>query len=288
MSARPILTALAAISLAVVAMAAHAADTTSEQLLNAPKDGQNWLSVHRDYDNSRHSPLSDINRGNAKDLKLKFIMSIGGRATGGTLRGKEEATPLVEDGFMYVNDTWGRIMKFDVRSGTQGVPLWRYDPKIKQSRTQRGIAIYGNKVFIGTNDMRMIAINKESGEVLWEVNAAAPTDPATGTPSPKTQGFTGAPLAIKTRAGKELVLQGESTGPARHAELDRRLGRQDRPACLAHFHDPGAGRARLGDLEGQPQCLARRRRRRVEYRVLRSRHQPALLRHRRRVPELRS
>ncbi len=212
MSARPILTALAAISLAVIAMPAHAADTTPEQLLNAPKDGQNWLSVHRDYDNSRHSPLSDINRGNAKDLKLKFIMSIGGRATGGTLRGKEEATPLVEDGFMYVNDTWGRIMKFDVRSGTQGVPLWRYDPKIKQSRTQRGIAIYGNKVFIGTNDMRMIAINKESGEVLWEVNAAAPTDPATGTPSPKTQGFTGAPLAIKTKGGKELVLQGESTG----------------------------------------------------------------------------
>ena len=115
MSARPILTALAAISLAVIAMPAHAADTTPEQLLNAPKDGQNWLSVHRDYDNSRHSPLSDINRGSAKDLKLKFIMSIGGRATGGTLRGKEEATPLVEDGFMYVNDTWGRIMKFDVR-----------------------------------------------------------------------------------------------------------------------------------------------------------------------------
>ena len=119
MLARPILTALAAISLAVIAMPAHAADTTPEQLLNAPKDGQNWLSVHRDYDNSRHSPLSDINRGSAKDLKLKFIMSIGGRATGGTLRGKEEATPLVEDGFMYVNDTWGRVMKFDVRSGTQ-------------------------------------------------------------------------------------------------------------------------------------------------------------------------
>jgi alcohol dehydrogenase (cytochrome c) len=103
-------------------------------------------------------------------------------------------------------------MKFDVRSGTAGVPLWRYDPKIKASRTQRGIAMYGNKVFIPTNDMRLIALNRDSGEVAWEINAAAPTDPATGTPSQKTQGFTAAPLTIKTRGGKELVLQGESTG----------------------------------------------------------------------------
>src|SRR5690349_6027262 len=204
--------ALTAIGLAAIVSPATAADVTAERLLNSPNDPQNWLMVHRDYDNSRHSGLKDINNSNAKDLKLKFMISIGGRSTGGTLRGKDEARPLVDDGFMYVNDTWGRVMKYDVRSGTQGVPLWRYDPKIKQSRTQRGIAMYGNKVFIGTNDMRMIAVNRDNGEVVWEVNAAAPTDPATGTPSPKTQGITGAPLTIKTKGGKELVLQGESTG----------------------------------------------------------------------------
>jgi alcohol dehydrogenase (cytochrome c) len=207
-----LVSALASIGLAAFATAATAADVTPERLLNAGNEPQNWLSVHRDYDNSRHSPLKDINRDNAKDLKLKFIVSIGGMATGGTLRGKEEATPLVDDGFMYVNDTWGRVMKFDVRTGTAAVPLWRYDPKIKQSRTQRGIAMYGNKVFVPTNDMRLIALNRDSGEVAWEVNAAAPTDPVTGTPSTKTQGFTAAPLAIKTRGGKELILQGESSG----------------------------------------------------------------------------
>jgi alcohol dehydrogenase (cytochrome c) len=204
--------ALTAIGLAAIVSPATAADVTPERLLNSPNDPQNWLMVHRDYDNSRHSGLKDINKDNAKDLKLKFMISIGGRATGGTLRGKEEATPLVDDGFMYVNDTWGRVMKFDVRSGTQAVPLWRYDPKLKQTRTQRGIAMYGNKVFIPTNDMRMIAVNRDSGEVAWEVSAAAPTDPTTGTPSPKTQGFTAAPLTLKTKGGKELVLQGESTG----------------------------------------------------------------------------
>jgi alcohol dehydrogenase (cytochrome c) len=204
--------ALASIAVAAMAVPALSADVTPERLLNTAAEPQNWLTVHHDYNNSRHSLLKDINRDNVKDLKLKFIFSIGGRATGGTLRGKEEATPLVDDGFMYVSDTYDRIMKFDVRSGTEAVPLWRYDPKITQSRTNRGIAMYGNKVFIGTNDMRMIAVNRDTGEVAWEVQARAPTDPVTGTPSPKTQGFTAAPLAIKTKGGKELVLQGESTG----------------------------------------------------------------------------
>jgi len=206
------LAALASISLAAFAMPALAADVTYERLLNAPNEPENWLMVHRDYNNSRHSPLTTINAANAKDLKPKFIVSIGGRATGGTLRGKEESTPLVDDGFMYVADTWTRVTKFDVRSGDAAVPLWRYDPKLKQSRTNRGIAMYGNKILVSTNDMRMIALNRDSGEVIWEVDAKAPTDPATGTPSPTTQGFTGAPVVIKTRAGRELVLQGESTG----------------------------------------------------------------------------
>jgi alcohol dehydrogenase (cytochrome c) len=211
-SARATSAALAAIAVAALAMPALAADVTAQRLLNTADEPQNWLTVHHDYNNSRHSPLKDVNRDNVKDLKLKYIFSIGGRSTGGTLRGKEESTPLVDDGFMYVSDTWDRVMKFDVRSGTEAVPLWRYDPKITQSRTNRGIAMYGDKVFIATNDMRMIAINRESGAVAWEVQARAPTDPVTGTPSAKTQGFTAAPLALKTRGGKELVLQGESSG----------------------------------------------------------------------------
>ncbi|HEY4405254.1 MAG TPA: PQQ-binding-like beta-propeller repeat protein [Xanthobacteraceae bacterium] len=212
MSARGITAALASIAVAAMAMPALAADVSAQRLLNTADEPQNWLIVHHDYNNSRHSLLKDVNRDTIKDLKLKFIVSIGGRSTGGTLRGKEESTPLVDDGFMYVADTWDRVMKFDVRSGTEAVPLWRYDPKITQSRTNRGIAMYGNKVFIGTNDMRMIALNRDSGEVAWEVQARAPTDPVTGTPSAKTQGFTAAPLALKTRGGKELVLQGESSG----------------------------------------------------------------------------
>jgi alcohol dehydrogenase (cytochrome c) len=203
---------LAALPLVVAAaLPAAAADVTFERLRNAASDPQNWLMTHHDYDNSRHSVLKDINRDNVKGLELKFAFSIGGRATGGTMRGKEESTPLVEDGFMYVTDTWSRVMKFDVRNGTEAIPLWRYDPKIRVSRTTRGLAMYGNNVILSTYDARLIALNRETGEVVWEVQAAAPQDPRYGTPS-KTQGFSAPPVAIKTAGGRELVIQGESTG----------------------------------------------------------------------------
>src|SRR6516165_11591723 len=136
-SARGLTAALASIAVVAAWVPALSADVTPERLLNTAAEPQNWLTVHHDYNNSRHSLLKDINRDNVKDLKLKFIFSIGGRSTGGTLPGKEKSTPLVDDGYMYVSDTYDRVMKFDVRSGTEAVPLWRYDPKITQSRTNR-------------------------------------------------------------------------------------------------------------------------------------------------------
>jgi alcohol dehydrogenase (cytochrome c) len=211
MSERRLVAALSSIALAGALSQALAAEVTQQRLENAAAEPQNWLMVHRDYNNSRHAPLDQINRANVKDLKLKFIVSIGGTATGGTLRGKEEGTPLVDDGFMYVADTWSRVTKFDVRSGSEAVPLWRYDPKITRARTDRGLAMYGNKVFVLTYDARVIALDRDSGKLAWEVQGAAPQDPATGTPS-KVQGFSAAPLTLRTRGGRELVLAGESTG----------------------------------------------------------------------------
>src|SRR5258708_35026180 len=138
------------IGLAAMAVPVYAADPTAERLLNTDKEPGNWLMVHRDYNNSRHSPLAVVNKDNAKDLKPKFIFSIGGRATGGTLRGKEESTPLVEDGFMYVADTWDRVMKFHVRTGAEAAPLWRYDPKTTQPRTNPRTPTYRTTPFVGT------------------------------------------------------------------------------------------------------------------------------------------
>jgi alcohol dehydrogenase (cytochrome c) len=113
---------LVLIAAAVAATPALAAEVTSQRLQNPAAEPQNWLMVHHDYNNSRHASLAQINRDTVKNLQLKFMFSIGGRSTGGTLRGKEESTPLVDDGFMYVTDTWSRVMKFDVRSGSSAVP----------------------------------------------------------------------------------------------------------------------------------------------------------------------
>src|SRR5215469_16307300 len=120
--------ALWPVALAAIAAPAIAADVTPQRLANTSNEPQNWLMIHRDYDNSRHSSLAEINRDTVKNLELKYTFSIGGRSTGGILRGKEESTPLVDDGYMYVTDTWSRVMKFDVRSGREAIPLWRYDP----------------------------------------------------------------------------------------------------------------------------------------------------------------
>ena len=61
------------IGLAAIALPVHAADVTADRLLNAPdKEPDNWLMVHHDYNNSRHSPLTMVNRDNAKDLKLEI------------------------------------------------------------------------------------------------------------------------------------------------------------------------------------------------------------------------
>src|ERR1700676_1050242 len=116
MSTRCNLATLMSIGLATVALPALAVDVTPQRLLNTAAEPQNWLAVHRDYNNSRHSPLKDVNRDTVKDLKLKFIFSIGGRSTGGTLPGKEESTPLGGDGFMYVSDTSYLVLEISYHS----------------------------------------------------------------------------------------------------------------------------------------------------------------------------
>src|SRR2546423_8866907 len=109
---------------------AFAAEVTFERLVNADKEPQNWLMNHRTYDGQRFSPLARINRDTVKGLKLAYAVPLGGGA------GNEfnEATPLAEDGFLYVTDSWGVLYTIDARSGDVGRIVWRMDPK--QERQQ--------------------------------------------------------------------------------------------------------------------------------------------------------
>src|SRR5438105_12820023 len=126
----------------------------------------NWLMNHRTYDGQRFSPLARINKDNVKGLKLAYAVPLGGGA------GNEftNATPLVEDGFLYVTDSWGVLYKIDVTAGDVGRIVWRMDPKQERQMRNRGAALWGNLVITGAgiNPARIIATDKETGKVAWE------------------------------------------------------------------------------------------------------------------------
>src|SRR5262245_28415046 len=144
---------------------ARAADTTYERLLNPDKEPQNWLMVHRDFAAQRFSPLETINRSNVKNMRLLFAIALGGSAGNEAL----EATPLVEDGFMYVIDGWGAVYKIDVRDGKAGRIVWKMDPGQEKIGRHRGVTLWNNLVISTTGkDGRIIASDKETGRVVWD------------------------------------------------------------------------------------------------------------------------
>jgi alcohol dehydrogenase (cytochrome c) len=155
---------LAGNSLGVVSLAT-AAEVTPQRLLNP--EPHNWLMNHRTYDGQRFSPLARITKDNVKNLKLAYAVPIGG-ATGNEWL---EATPLVEDGFLYITDAWGVLYKIDVRSGDAGRIVWRMEPKQERPATNRGNAMWGNYIISLANyPARVVATDKESGKVVWETN----------------------------------------------------------------------------------------------------------------------
>jgi len=172
---------------ALAAYPAVAADVTPDRLINADKEPQNWLMNHRTYDGQRFSPLDKINRDNVRNLKLAYAVALGGTSANENL----EATPLAEDGFLYIVDQWGILYKIDARSGDAGRILWRMDPKQeKVPLANRGAALWGDLVVTTANyPARVIATNKDSGKVVWETNL---------NDQPDVQ-LTAAPLAIKDK-----------------------------------------------------------------------------------------
>src|SRR5262249_9579046 len=98
---------------------ARAAGVHYERRLN--REPQNWLMNHHDDSAQRYSTLTAINKANVKGLRPVFAVALGGASGNENLT----ATPLVDDGFMYVTDAWGVVYKIDVRSGRQGDIVWK-------------------------------------------------------------------------------------------------------------------------------------------------------------------
>src|SRR5438067_13057957 len=161
--------ALLAGTMLTAAMPAAAAEVTPERLVNADKEPQNWLMNHCTYDGQRFSPLEKINKANVKGLKLAYAVPIGG----GTGNEYNESTPLAEDGFLYVVDSWGVLYKIDGTAGDVVRIVWRMDPKQERQQANRGAALWGNVVITAANHpARIVATDKISGKIVWETNVA--------------------------------------------------------------------------------------------------------------------
>jgi alcohol dehydrogenase (cytochrome c) len=171
---------------------AMAAETTYQRLLNTSAEPQNWLMRMGNYNNWNNSSLNQINRSNVANLKVKFMASLADptRPTKAT----QYFTPIVEDGFMYVGNQWHQYWKFDVRDEKPTV-VWKYDAKVQGGgKSAHSVALLGNNMYFDTSAdtsiPRLVALDKNSGEVVFDVNTTVPE-------LMPNQGHSGAPVAIK-------------------------------------------------------------------------------------------
>jgi alcohol dehydrogenase (cytochrome c) len=220
----PLRVALLAAGVLALMRPASAAEVTPERLLNPDREPQNWLMNHRTYDGQRFSPLARITRDNVKNLKLAYAVPIGGSTGDENL----EATPLVDDGILYMTDTWGVLYKIDVRSGDAGRIVWRMEPKQEKPQTNRGAALWGNYVITAANwPPRIIATDKETGKVAWEANMT--------TDQPEVR-LTAAPLAVKDK-----IIVGASGGDSGVRDYVAALDAQTGKLLWRKFTIPAPG-----------------------------------------------
>ncbi|HEU4626368.1 MAG TPA: PQQ-dependent dehydrogenase, methanol/ethanol family [Steroidobacteraceae bacterium] len=151
--------------------AAGAAQVDAARLVAASaadgKDAGNWLSYGRTYDEQRFSPLKQIDASTVSNLKLAWHYDLD------TAHRVQEATPLVIDGVMYVSSAWSKVFALDAATGKE---LWKYDPKVPGTAGvnaccdvgNRGVAAWNGKIYVGTLDGRLVALDAATGKVVWE------------------------------------------------------------------------------------------------------------------------
>ncbi|HLI82403.1 MAG TPA: PQQ-dependent dehydrogenase, methanol/ethanol family [Bryobacteraceae bacterium] len=154
-------------------------------LKNAGKSGEDWITYGSSLQETRYSPLNQINASNVNRLGLAWMYEVG---PGG---GGQEATPLVVNGTLYSITNWSVVFALDVRTGKE---RWRWDPEVNRAAVQpkiccgivnRGLALYQNLVIAPVIDGRLEAIDADSGKVVWEARVAYPQDNYTITMAPR-------------------------------------------------------------------------------------------------------
>jgi quinohemoprotein ethanol dehydrogenase len=149
------------------AAAKKPAAVDAARLTAANDDGANWLSYGRTYDEQRFSPLKKINAENVQQLSLAWYSDLD------TAHRVQEATPLVIDGVMYVSSAWSKVFALNAATGDR---IWSFDPKVPGEAAvnaccdvaNRGVAAWNGKIYVGTIDGRLIALDAATGKPVWE------------------------------------------------------------------------------------------------------------------------
>jgi quinohemoprotein ethanol dehydrogenase len=170
-------------------------NVTDAKIIANALTGREWLSNALDYAGTRFSRLREINASNVGQLGLVWSYELG------STRGVE-ATPIVSNGIMYVTAPWAIVHALDARTGK---PLWTYDPQTPRTSgwkaccdvVNRGVAVYGDKVYVGTLDGRLVALDARTGRKIWEQDTRTSQD--------RGITITGAPYVIK---GKVIIGNG--------------------------------------------------------------------------------
>lgn len=169
-------------------------DVNAARISNARATPEDWLSYGGTYDEQRHSLLRSVTTENVDQLGVAWTYELS------TARGVE-ATPIVVDGVMYVTSAWSVVHALDAKTGAE---IWVYDPGVDRARgvaaccdvVNRGVAIWEGKVFVGTIDGRLVALDSATGDVVWDTLTVDLEKPYT---------ITGAPRVVK---GKVLIGNG--------------------------------------------------------------------------------
>ncbi len=199
--------------------AAGAAQVNAPRLLAADQEPGQWMTHGRTYDEQRYSPLTEIHTGNVSELGLAWF---GDYSTGRT----QQATPIFVDGVLYVTTAWSNVKAFDARTGRQ---IWRYDAQVPGEWgvraccdvINRGVAVWNGKVYVGTIDGRLVALDAATGQPVWEADTLIDRE--------LSYTITGAPRVVKGRVligngGAEYGVRGYvSAYDAESGELDWRL-----------------------------------------------------------------
>jgi len=161
-------TAVLALLLATAASYGVHAQVTADRLVNAAREPRNWLIYSGGYASNRHSPLTQITPANAKDLELKWMYQAA-------VAGAWQTTPLVVDGVMYLTQRPNDVVALDAKTGRV---FWIYRHQLDPTQivccgsNNRGLAILGDTLYMGTLDANLIAIDAKSGHPIWKTRVA--------------------------------------------------------------------------------------------------------------------